>query len=844
MPGQRSGAHRPLDRQDGAFEAPRPTRVFALAAALVASLLLVPSSAIGQEPAREEGLHYYAVENLDAGTVDRRGETGTAGVAFPSGLALAPNTRYRLWFLQARTLKVASVVVTTPAAGGTVTLPAIKLHDPNPHDEDGDGLPNVCEFVVGTSATNPDSDGDGVQDGAEVLAGNDPLDGIVARTGIIASGSTPGTAVDVCAVDDVAVVAHGDTGVSVFNVFNGMDPAVVGRVMTSDARRVACSGRRLAVADGEAGLKIIDISDPPAARITHALSRFILGGDAQAVAAVADVCLVGLETGELVSVDLLGGGILDRTSLGEPVQDVVVAGDFIFALGTRSLYVLPLDADALSVVASVTPPAPTNENRRLFVGGGVAYAANPDGVRTFDVSDPTAPSLIAVGTGRVGWDHYVLNGSGLALAAVGAPTLEVHDASDPAVSDDLLTPFALPSPSHAVAIFNGLAYVADGASGLQVLSYRSADALGIAPIVSLTTNVGAATTVEEGSLLRLTAVTTDDVQVRNVELYVDGQKVATDGNFPFERHIIVPRLADQGTIRIRARASDTGGNATFSDELVLTITPDVTAPIVRTVIPGDGGLQQVVGSVAAFFSEQIDPATLTSGSFTLVEAGPDGALGTSDDVAVTRGALAYREEARAAFLTFDPTLDPGLYRAELTTAVADAGGNSLAAPETWSFRIFGDGPDTDGDGLSDALEEALGLDPALVDSDGDGTDDGDEDADLDGLSNRGELIFGTDVLNADSDADGIADGDEDADLDRLTDGFELIAGTDPFDNDGDDDGFDDRDELNAGSDPNDSASLPLRDATAPAVAIENEAPPEAIERSTLAPPTSVENEAP
>lgn len=42
-------------------------------------------------------------------------------------------------------------------------------------DLDGDGLSNEQEFMLGTDPQNPDSDGDGVPDGAETLEGSDPL---------------------------------------------------------------------------------------------------------------------------------------------------------------------------------------------------------------------------------------------------------------------------------------------------------------------------------------------------------------------------------------------------------------------------------------------------------------------------------------------------------------------------------------------------------------------------------------------------------------------------------------------------------------------------------------------
>lgn len=56
--------------------------------------------------------------------------------------------------------------------------------------------------------------------------------------------------------------------------------------------------------------------------------------------------------------------------------------------------------------------------------------------------------------------------------------------------------------------------------------------------------------------------------------------------------------------------------------------------------------------------------------------------------------------------------------------------------------------DSDGDGISDADEEAAGTDPNAADSDGDGIDDADE------------AGLGTDPVNEDSDGDGFSDGAE------------------------------------------------------------------------------------
>lgn len=78
--------------------------------------------------------------------------------------------------------------------------------------------------------------------------------------------------------------------------------------------------------------------------------------------------------------------------------------------------------------------------------------------------------------------------------------------------------------------------------------------------------------------------------------------------------------------------------------------------------------------------------------------------------------------------------------------------------------------DTDGDGLTNVIENRLGTDKNKIDSDGDGIIDGEElmgwgtnplkaDSDSDGLSDYNEIkVYGTDPLKPDTDGDGFADG--------------------------------------------------------------------------------------
>lgn len=308
----------------------RVTFVFAIAQMSV--LVLVGTHrANGQTNALglEIGVHYYAISNLSNPTIPvLRGEAGSQGYAHDL-IILAPNTQYREWILHLQTMRVAVTNYTTPDVGRSFQLPEFQLRTSTSPDSDGDGLHDLAEFILGTIPNNPDSDGDGILDGVEIQDGTDPLDGLPASIGIIAATDTPGTAVDVCAINDLAVVANREAGVSVLNVA-GQNPIRIAEVDTpGTALRVACFGNLIAVADGAAGLAIIDITDPPAARILHQVN---LGSPAQAVAAAGGLAYAGLANGETVIVDLASGTVLERLNVGGPVYDIGLDADYLFVL--------------------------------------------------------------------------------------------------------------------------------------------------------------------------------------------------------------------------------------------------------------------------------------------------------------------------------------------------------------------------------------------------------------------------------------------------------------------------------------------------------------------------------
>ena len=759
-----------------------------------------------------------------------RGDMGFEGI---SRIILAPQTDYEMYALYAESLMFGATRFRTPRAGETFSIPRMGFFDLNDVDTDGDGLSDIREFVVGTDPLNPDTSGDGVPDGAAVRQGINPLaEGMVAATGIIGTSPVEGVAHHITAINNIAVIAARAGGVSVLNVDSSRAPTRIAQVDTpGDAFAVAAFGTRVAVADSAAGLTVIDISDPAGSEVAFSRS---FGQPVYAVAVYGSIAIVGSNNGLLVTVDMISGAEIDRhRSLSGRIWDMAVKGETLYVLRAGTISVFRIEAGDLEFIRHVTAQGAAGAGQRslkLFVGTDRLYSTFFNGLNVFSIEDPWTPVLEARHTtAQQGWKQIAPTGSGLAVATVspnstpdGPHHVSLYSLGEDGTALDFLTEFETPGLASSLVLYNGRAFVADSTQGLQVINYLAFDRFGEPPVIDLVTNAVDGK-FEEGKLMDVSALAWDDVQVRNVQFFVDDEIRMTDGNYPFGFRLLTPLLAEGRThFALHAVATDTGGNSTRSETVTIELVPDMTPPRVRSVDPGNGRYIGEGRIVTVVMSEPIDTATLNAASFQLIGAGEDNIFDTADDFVVA-GSLSFDITTNRARFTAAADLPQGRYQVRIGPPLADLAGNVIAETFVSTFIVLGH-VDSSGDGLPDWWKIEHGLDPFSTDTGNTGVPDWMRDMDGDGLINIGEFLLGTDPRNPDTSGDGIRDGDYDTSGDGLTDGQKILLGLDPFKIDTDGDGFTDYDEINEGTDPLDPNSFPRTRVMSPSIAYLNAEP--------------------
>ena len=134
---------------------------------------------------------------------------------------------------------------------------------------------------------------------------------------------------------------------------------------------------------------------------------------------------------------------------------------------------------------------------------------------------------------------------------------------------------------------------------------------------------------------------------------------------------------------------------------------DLTAPTVVSTMPAaDAVAVETNAAVAASFSKTIDDSTLTASSFTVAHSGTNAA-----------GTISYTDTTfTGTFTSVNSLALLTPYTATLTTAIADAAGNALAADYSWNFMtrdgVWGTAETIETDDAGDAASPQIAFDPS------------------------------------------------------------------------------------------------------------------------------------
>jgi hypothetical protein len=270
-----------------------------------------------------------------------------------------------------------------------------------------------------------------------------------------------------------AYVADGGAGLQVIDWSTPAAPVRVGGYDTSgDADGVAVSGNYAYVADDDAGLVVINVSNPAA---PVRVGGYDTGGTAVGVALAGNYAYVADGAAGLVIIDVNNpaaplpvGGFVTSDYAGS----VAVSGNYAY---------LAIDGDGLLVLDVSNPAAPALAGSYDTVGAawGVAVFSNyvyvadgGAGLQVIDVSNPAAPVRVG-GYNTRGWATGVTISGANAYVADDDAGVLVLDVSNP-TAPVLVGRQDTRGIAESVAVSGNYVFVADNDWGLAVLQYQPA----------------------------------------------------------------------------------------------------------------------------------------------------------------------------------------------------------------------------------------------------------------------------------------------------------------------------------------------------------------------------------
>lgn len=302
---------------------------------------------------------------------------------------------------------------TTPSIAGQVLLPGPA--------ETAHGLAVAGNYLyIAAHAT-------GLSSGLRVARITNPTIPQIVGSGV----ETPGTAFDVAVAGTLAYVADGTAGLRVVDVQNPFSLVLLGGVTASPAQAravdVAVAGNHAYVAYEAAGLVIVDVSNPAAPVIVGSVPAL---NNARGVAIAGSYAYVADFVQGLQVVDVSNPALpVVVGSLDVFCEGVAVDGTHAFiTIGTAGIAAVDISNPASPVFVGRVHTE--DLTRAVAVNGTHAYAAATVTFHVIDIATPSSPPLAATVTGG-GWEVGAAAAAGNYAYLLGDSSFLVVDISDP-----------------------------------------------------------------------------------------------------------------------------------------------------------------------------------------------------------------------------------------------------------------------------------------------------------------------------------------------------------------------------------------------------------------------------
>jgi hypothetical protein len=340
------------------------------------------------------------------------------------------------------------------------TDPAMPFEDP-----DHDGLTNLQEFQKGTDPHNPDTDGDGLTDGQEVLLyhtnpglvdtdGDGIPDGVEVQLGSDPNNPASGNL--------AAAISSLEIKPSHFSIITN---AIIGEA----AQQLQVLAHLI---DGKT---TVDLTSTLAGT-TYSSSDLTICNfgfpDGDVFAGSSGVCTITVGnngfTASATAVIQDLPAALSWISIPGFANKVRVNGNYAYvAAGSAGLQIVDV-SNHVSPRIAATLSLPGNANELRLVGNLAYMAVGSAGLTIVDITNPLSPTVVgSIGTSGVSWDVAV--SGNFAFVAEGTSGLQVFNISNPA-SPALVGSTAIPGNAEGVDAQGNFAVVAAGSSGLQIVS--------------------------------------------------------------------------------------------------------------------------------------------------------------------------------------------------------------------------------------------------------------------------------------------------------------------------------------------------------------------------------------